>query len=108
MDPELAEAYWWLGRLAHQPYRVAYLKAHAAQARVYLDHADKLEPALHPFTTLDRADLYFGAAPTRANATAGLSLLREFLRLWPENPHADTYRSIVAQVEKSLAGKDLR
>jgi len=106
LDPDLAEAYWWLADLAIEPYDDTYFKAHVTQARQYLDHAEKLEPGLHPFAVWYRAYFYTDSGPTRENFAHALPLLQEYLRLWPENPHADAIRRAIGRVEKALADKN--
>ncbi len=108
LDPNLAEAYWWLADLTLEPYDDAYFRAHITQARKYLDRAEMLEPGLHPFAVWDRAYFFLDTSPTHANFAQALPFLQECLRLWPGNPHTDAIRRVVGQLQKGLADKNLR
>ncbi len=105
LEPDLAEAHWWLADIVTIPNEIYYFKSHAAEARNHLDRADTLEPALHPLIVWDRAYLYFGNGAIDPDLAGAKTQLEEFVRLWPANPHVAEMRHLIAITEKELAAK---
>lgn len=96
LDPTLAEAYYGLADLVSNPYDAPYFKMRSAVALDGLDKAEELQPKLHPLAVRRRASI---AAISGQYATAA-NYDRQYLRLWPNAPHADALRQDIATFDR--------
>lgn len=104
LDPDLAEACWWLAELAITPFDRTYFKTHADSSAQLMARAERLEPKLHPFALLHKASLELGIYPPSAEHYArGQESLQAYLEAWPANPHADVTRGVVTQLDATLS-----
>lgn len=99
LDPTFAEAHFCLGELAETPYQKGYFKTHYQEALRYLDTAQQMEPRLRPLVLGCKG----GIAYNLDDDDKTVQYWQEYLRLWPEAPHADRLHKIIGDLE--AAGK---